>query len=236
MRKYILFTGLLAIALIALTACYDVAGNTGLGDGLYEISTTNTFDDPVFDDYGYLVNAHDEAVHNTSWQEAYTEILDNYAQQPATTADIEAAEWRFMLHDINQNGIPQLFLVRYYDGLVNFHTVYSFVYGDAIMLKSALSMSHLFRGGMYVAPGGTGVVRYITSGAVSHYDRYGLYGGTLSRSVNGDTSPSVDSFRVNAFPVTQEEFVETFGCSDGRTWLVMYEISEGNIRDVIFGW
>jgi len=236
MRKYILFTGLLAIALIALTACYDVAGNTGLGDGLYEISTTNTFDDPAFDDYGNLINASDEAVHTTSWQEAYAEVLNNYAQQPATTADITAAQWRFMLHDINQYGVPQLFLVRYNDGLVTFHTVYSFEYGNAIMLKSALGMSHLFRGGMYVAPGGIGVIRYLNSGAVSHYDKYGLYGGTLSRSVNGDTSPTVDSFRVNTFPVTQDEFIDIFGCPDERAWLAMYEITEGNIQDVIFGW
>jgi len=228
MRKYILFTGLLAIMLIALTACYDIYG--------FSARNTESEIEPMQDVYAYQASAYDEAVHNTSWQEAYAEILNNYAQQPATTADIEAAEWRFALHDINQYGTPQLFLVRYYDGLVDFHTVYNFENGNAVLLKSALSRTSLFMGGMYVAPGGMGVVRYSTSGIVSHYDRYGLYGGTLSRGVNGDTSPTVDSFRVNAFPVTQEEFIDTFGCPYERVWLVMYEITEANIRDIIIGW
>ena len=202
MKKYILFVGLLAIVLIALTACYDVVGNVGLGD--------------------------------ITWQEAYAEILNNHAQQPATTADITAAEWRFMLHDINQYGTPQLFLVRYYDGLVNFHTVYSFEYGEAILLKSAFNMTSLFKGGMYVAPGGTGVIRYLTTDIVSHYDKLELFGASLSRAVNGDAVPSVDSFRINSFPVSQEEFEDIFGRRDEWVWLAMHEITEGNIRDVVF--
>jgi len=232
MRKYALFTGLLGIVLAAFTACYDVGGTTGLS----ETTETNAFIDSAFDDYEYHANANNEAVHTTSWQEAYAEKLSYYAQQPAATANIEATEWRFILHDINQHEIPQLFLVRYYDGLVSFHTAYSFEDGNAIRLKSSLCVGSLLSGGMYIAPGGTGVIRYFSTGIVNHYDKFELFGTTLSRTVNGDTVPTVDSFRINAFPVTEEEFEYMFGCYDEKVLLVLHEITEANIRNIIFEW
>jgi len=227
MRKYILLSGLLALVLIALTACQDVYG-------LAARHTTTELETMV-ESYAQAT-AYDDAVHTISWQEAYAEKLNYYTQQPASIADIEAAEWRFILHDINQYGTPQLFLVRYYDGLVSFHTVYSFEDDNAIRLKSALCVNSLLEGGMYIAPGGTGVIRYLTSGLVSRYERLEFSGALLSRTVSGDTAPSVDSFRVNNFPVTEEEFEYTFGCHDERVWLVLHEITEVNIQDIIFGW
>jgi len=231
MRKYILLSAVLSIILTALTACYDVGGATTV----CQTSVTNTVVASELEDYAYQA-AHNQAVHTTSWQEAYAGLINYYAQQPATTADILTAEWRFMLHDINQSGTPQLFFVRYHDGLVNFHTVYSFEYGEAILVKSSLSMNSMFAGGMYVAPGGVGVVRYLTTGFVSHYDKFGFSGAVLSLSVNGDVSPMVESFRVRTFPATEDEFEDVFGCSNDRLWLDLYVISEDNVRDIIFEW
>jgi len=225
MRKYILLLGLLTIALITLTACQDV----------YGFDTRHAEPEPMQEACAQTT-ADYEAVHAISWQEAYAEKLNLYAQQPATTAYIEAAEWRFMLHDINQYGTPQLFLVRYYDGLVSYYTVYNFLDGYAVPLKSAHIVNSLFEGGMYVAPDGMGIIRYTNICAVSHYDRLDLFGATLSRTANGDAVPCIDSFRVNTFPVSQYEFEYTFGCPNERAWLALYEITEANIQDIIFGW
>jgi len=142
-----------------------------------------------------------------------------------------------MLHDINQSGVPQLFLVRYHEGQVSHHTAYGVLHGNATQLKTAPGHDQLYYGGMYIAPGGTGIIRYASRGVVSHYEKLSLSeGGTLSRTINGDTSPLADSFRTRAIPVTQEEFEETFGRPDERVWLVLHEITEAGIRDVVFGW
>ena len=225
MKKCMLLSGLIAIALIALTACQDIHGTA--------VRHTEAELEPTQEVYTHAT-AYDEVVHSTSWQEAYAEKLSYYTQQLANLADMDA-EWRFMLHDINQYGIPQLFLVRYHDGLVGFHTVYSFEDGNAIRLKSALCVNNLLVGGMYIAPGGTGVIRYLASGVVSHYERLAFSGTSLSRTVVGDASPLANSLRINNFPVTEEEFEYTFGC-DERVWLTLYEITEANVQDAIFGW
>ena len=219
MKKYILLSGLLAIILTALTACQNIYG-----------STVRSLEPEQ--EVAYI-----EAMPTISWQEAYAEILYSYTNQPATTANIQAAEWRFMLHDINQNGVPQLFLVRYHNGQVSHHTAYSILDGNATLLKTAPGHEHLYYGGMYVAPGGTGVIRYASIGLVSRYEKLSLSeGGTLSPTINGDTSSLADSFRTRAMPVTQEEFEETFGRPDERVWLILHEINEVSVRDVVFGW
>ena len=215
MKKYMLLSGLIVILLTALTACQEIYGSTVRN----------------------LAPEHEVANIQIPWREAYAEILHVYSTQPATTANIQAAEWRFMLHDINQNGVPQLFLVRYYDDQVSHHTAYGILDGYAIQLKSAPGLEHLYYGGMYIAPGGTGIIRYTSNGLVSHYEMLSLSeGGTLSHTISGDVTPLVDSFRKRAMPVTQEKFEDTFGCPDERVWLVLHEITEASIRDVVFGW
>jgi len=223
-HRLMTFLGIMVVVLIGFSACHDIYG------------TIPSAIEPLHEVYAYQDTALDIEIHAFSWQEAYSEKLHYYVQLPVGDIAYEGAGWRFMLHDINQSGTPQLFLVGYYDGLVNFYTVYSFEYGNAIMLKSALSMNVLLSGGMYIAPGGIGVVRYLSNGMVNFYDMYRLYGGALSRSVNGNTASFVDSFRINTVFVTQDEFVDTFGCPDERVWLDLYEITEINIQNIIFGW
>jgi len=222
MRKYIFVTCLLAIMAITFTAYATTNG------GILR---------PTEPELAHDISAHQEAVTQAAcWQDAYMEKLHIYTRLPVGVTGSIGAEWRFILHDIDQDGVPELFIVVYYDGFVDNHTVYSFEDGNAVLLKSALSMGSLFRGGIYIAPGGTGVIRYINTGAVSHYLRLELFGVSLSRSVYGDAVPLVDSFRVNALSVTEDEFEYIFGCPDKRTWLVLHEITEANIKDIIFGW
>jgi len=227
MKKYIFLIGTLATMLIALTACQDIYG--------LAVRHAEPEREPAQEAYAQATT-YDETVHTNAWQEAYATKLNYYAQQPAATATIEATEWRFILHDINDNGTPQLFLARYHDGLLSFYTAYSFEDGNAIRLKSALCVNALFDGGMYIIPSGTGVFRYFTTGFVSQYAKFEFSGASLARTVSGDMAPSVDSFRVNAFPVTEEEFENTFGRYDERIWLVLHEITETNIQDIIFGY
>ena len=111
MKKYIFLLCLLAVMLISFTAY--AATNGGIlrpaeselvrGGYVYQetIETTET--------------AQAVAVQVDSWQEAYAEKLLYYAQLPtgagANGLDSTGAEWRFMLHDIDQDGVPELFIV-----------------------------------------------------------------------------------------------------------------------------
>ena len=121
----------------------------------------------------------------------------------------------------------------HYNELVNFYAVYSFVDGNVIRVKSALCMNWMFSGGIYIAPGGTGIIRHLNSGILNHYDKLEFYGSVITRIVSGDTSPTADSFRVNSSPVTQDEFEYIFGCPDDRIWLTLHEITETNMRSII---
>jgi len=228
MRKYMLLAAIITILTVTITAC-DAVGET---TGLSEISTTNTFIDPGYNDYRY--QAPNEGDATTSWQEAYANKLNHYSHEPATTEHIPEATWRFMLHDVNQSGIPQLFLVRYHNGQINHHATYTLYDGEAIQLKAAPGVDVLHYGGMYIAPGGTGIIRYVNTGWNSLYEKLRLSTASLSRATSGDTSAIVESFRINAFPVTQEEFEYTFGCPEERVWLVLNEITPANIQDIVF--
>ncbi|MCL2841444.1 MAG: hypothetical protein FWE05_11830, partial [Defluviitaleaceae bacterium] len=72
-----------------------------------------------------------EIIINSSWQEAYTEILRLYA----TGQHLNEWEtgWEFTLHDINQDGIPELFLgARQISGHIDYRYVYTFLGGEEI--------------------------------------------------------------------------------------------------------
>jgi len=224
MKRYILFLVLAVLLLIAFSACYEVNGTAIIANEA----------EPVYAALAYDVTAQDLA-QTVSWQEAYANKLHYYAQMPTSESESTDAEWRFMLHDINQNGIPELFIVMYYDGLVNHHSVYSFVYGNAERLKSDIN-SEVANGIMLPQNGAPGIIRVISAGISIRYDKFMLYRTTLFRAGSGDVVESVDIFRINAHPVTEEDFVHLFGRRDEKILLALHEITEASILDAIFGW
>jgi len=71
---------------------------------------------------------------------------------------------------------------------------------------------------------------------VVQHERFQLHGATLSRIAAGEVFTMADEVRINAIPVTEDEFTEAFGKPEDRLPLVFHNITDGNIRDIIFGW
>jgi len=234
MKRYTFLLSIIAVMLIAFTACYEVEGtSTSDNEPEYVHGAIAHHDAGVIQD-----EAIQTVMQTISWQDAYSEKLLSYAQHPIETTDSENAEWRFMLHDINQDGIPELFLVIVYeDGRVDHRAVYTLVDGDVVQIKAAISSSFPLPGGMIVPPNGaSGVIWVQITGHVVHYNKLELNSGMLSPVVNADVVAIADSFRINAHPVTESEFESVFGSRDEKEWLALHEITEANTRDIIFGW
>ena len=58
----------------------------------------------------------------------------------------------------------------------------------------------------------------------------------LSSVLVGDTFETNNVFRINFQSVTEEEFEYVFGRRNERVLLAVHEITESNIRDIVFGW
>jgi len=221
-KSYIRILGLATIMLFVFTSCYETEG-----------ATIQEQDTPAQARLEQAEPMQDAPSQSISWQDAYAERLRYYALQPTNPT---AAEWRFMLHDINQDGTPQLFLVMYYTGLREHYAVYSFANGETLRLKTALGLGHEFNSGIILPPGGaTGIIRVMANGVIYRYDMMALSGTTLSHVANGTFSKMADVFALNAFHVTQEEFEDIFGKRDEKVWLALHEITEANIQDIVFG-
>ncbi|MCL2362021.1 MAG: hypothetical protein FWC73_09445 [Defluviitaleaceae bacterium] len=227
MKKYLFILCLMAVTLIGLSACYDIQGASSLTEErvfVYEADTNQ----------GYTQDISAEAI---SWQEAFSYKLYYYAQLPVDEAYPRAAEWRFMLHDIDQDGIPELFLILTFDNsrYIDHRAVYSFADGGIVRLKTGISGETY--GGMLIPPGGgSGIIQMQSAGHVIRYDMLVLSGFTLSNVMNADVVEMADSLRINAQPVTEDEFEYVFGCRDEKVWLPSHEITKSNIRNIIFGW
>ena len=233
MKRYMLYLSLTVLILVAFTACDEVDGASTIANETEPAHAAFTYQEQVL----IQDQAQDPAEQTVSWQEAYAYKLFSYVQQPIHEPDTPDAQWRFMVHDINQNGIPELFVVLYYNGRVDHRYVYTFVDDSIDRLKTNISNSRFTSGGIILPPNGEpGIVRVISAGHVVGYDKYTLHGTTLSRTTNGDVTQSVDSFRINTHPTTETEFEYVFGPRDQKVWLTLHEITGPNVADIIFGW
>jgi len=224
MKKIIICIGLIvAVALISFSVYgLNIASNPNPSNVL----------EPTNEGHIYQETTQDTAIQAASWQDAYADILIYYAQLPISTTSEALEEWRFMLHDIDQNGIPELFLVIYNNGIVDHRAVYGFKDGSAIRLKTSISGE--INGGMILPPNGApGIIRFDIVGHIYRYIKYELSGVILTSVANGDFVALADSFRLNAFPVTEDEFDYVFGGRDEKDWLTLHEINEDNIRNII---
>ena len=191
-----------------------------------------------------------------TWQEAYAELLRYYAALPL--ADSETG-WYFILHDIDQNGVPELFLVTKYDsGHTGYRFVYSFINGRAIRLEFDDMMTD---GGSFAPLDGRPwvVIRH-PAGAGGVYYRMAIDGYRLIPNAIGLTQLSEAGFERAAEgvylshenyywfylyditdgwnyrkPLDVEEFENLFGNRSERNWFELHPINEDNIQRIIFG-
>jgi len=202
-------------------------------------------------------DAEPDEIQHISWQEAYEEILWQYAELPL---DFDASfdwGWNFILHDINQDGTPELILVmRYYTGHVGVYSVYTFANNEVVSLEFDGIMGEV---GLFAPPNNNpGIVFSQLAGSGAMYSVMGIEGNTLAVIARGLHHLSDEGFEkqselweqglefedsyewrvltINDDPATIEEFEDMFGTWYGKGWLRDFFITEHNIRDGVHGW
>jgi len=245
------------IVLLALAAC---GGNGDTAVVPIEIEAEHE----VADNYIYKLEPNEEAeqpteIQHVSWQEAYAEILWQYAELPLDF-DISVEfdwGWNFILHDINQDRIPELILVmRYFTGHVGIYSVYTFTNNEVVSLKFDELMGEV---GLFAPPNNNpGIVFSQWAGSGAMYSKMGIEGNTLSIIVRGFHHLSEEGFEkqwelleqgldfedsyewrvltINDEPATVEEFEDMFGAREEKNWLRAFPITEYNIRNGVLGW
>jgi len=198
----------------------------------------------------------EDSIHNaiggwtptvTTWQEAYINLLRSYAEI--------GGDLQFLLHDFDQDGIPELLIAGDhpdYDDIRHIYdVVYRFLGGRAIPLEFGegvyiAGFARAGRGGVTPTPDGApGLITYTIGpgsriGAGSNRARVVIdYRNRLIIDARGQRYINWDKerhyFTIDGEYVTEDEFYETFGFSDeGR--LNTFRMTEDNIRDVIGNW
>jgi len=178
-----------------------------------------------------------------TWQEAFAELLRLYLATPLR--DWEEA-WKFILHDINQDGIPELILVtRHITGHMEYRYAYSFANGVTVQL----GFENFLTDGAIFAPmdGSPWIVAFLAAGSGGMYVKLEMVGdeivpvieGMAFMSQAGHDMYTTDDFdwwsyewhdvTLNDDPVTPAEFVYVFGKWEDRIWLSPREINDENI-------
>jgi hypothetical protein len=68
------------------------------------------------------------AATGTTWQEAYAALLKEFASQRPSADYYWEWERHFLLHDIDNSGIPELFLMeRSMYGIIKYYAIYTFI-------------------------------------------------------------------------------------------------------------
>jgi len=204
----------------------------------------------------------------TTWQEAYVALLWDYASQCPYAAEFPWAADRgwgrhFILHDIDNNGIPELFLMeRGKYGDVTNSAVYTFVDGEL----TPMEFQDIEPWGAIFAPldGRAFIVDMEEAGMGGFYRRMELDGLTLVITALGDavTLNEAGREKVNSMLyaenqnwqsyewfdlaimtygwhncqlITVQEFESIFLRRDERKRLGLLPITEENVERFIFG-
>ena len=225
----------------------------------YDIENSDTmieFEyDNEYEDYLIEVNRFWE-----TWQETYAELLRAYAK---LHLEGQEAGWHFSLYDINQDGIPELFLAMYYyTGHMTYHRVYTFVentyisigfegaspisvltmvedIGPYIFVYSSLARStileRLYKDKNQIRRDYRGLFR------VSDYDYADPSFWYLNiREKEFDwfelyiNSNPESEFHLYLIPVTVEEFEHIFGLRTNHVQIDIFPISEYFIQLLLF--
>ena len=189
------------------------------------------------------------------WQNLYASLLRYYAELSFEQFNLPIAlewDWYFILHDINQNGIPELFVVmQNLSGHTNYYAIYTFSNGEA----TSLEFDEIGFGNVsilapldnspwiilsYAVGSGASLTRLKIDGNVVVPDAQGLYHLSDEGFEMEYAGEPIDSFEwhiltLNGNIVEVDLFEAIFGRFMENEQLVPYAITEGNITSVILG-
>jgi len=188
-----------------------------------------------------------------SWQDAYVALLRRYLAFPVGMASEYEAGWYFALHDIDNSGIPELFIsMSYYTGHMSYRYIYTFANGKI----APMAFENVMTDGGVLAPldNSPWIIMFIAFGSGGHYSKLvieetrivtyveGLFFAT-EESFERDWEMGADSdvdnsydwhvLSVNGVPVTVDEFESVFGRRNEKLRILFLEITEINMNDLI---
>ncbi|MCL2357356.1 MAG: hypothetical protein FWC70_09420 [Defluviitaleaceae bacterium] len=176
--------------------------------------------------------AGSEPANAEDWQIAYAELLRHYAEIPRPEY---YPAFSFILHDINRSGTPEL-LITYIAAGIGGESIYTFRDGEVIPLEFYDGFFAYF--GLFVRPGANGIITQAYGDIrLMQSDGAGLISEVWLRS---PFFPEDETWYINGAEVTRDEYDEMLpnvlrGDWDDVERIWPHEISEENIRDVIFG-
>ena len=165
------------------------------------------------------------------WQIAYADILRHYY------ADVEPPEewihWSFFLHDIDGDGVPELFIVYIQAGIWA-ESIYTFLDGEIVPIEGNFFAYY----GIYAMEDRAGIIiQAYTQTDIMVLDGSELVTQTAFRSPFM-LLDDYEIWHINGSEVTEDEFNEMYDAlipvGESRVNIWPYTINEENIRDVIF--
>ncbi|MCL2235604.1 MAG: hypothetical protein FWB98_04065 [Defluviitaleaceae bacterium] len=184
------------------------------------------------------------------WQWAYVDLLNYYSLKPL--GEMEYG-WRFILHDIDHNGIPELFLViGYQSGHQSHRAIYTFADGSIISLP--FDFGGAIDGGSLtfwddnpqtflfgaVGSGGTFTPITMEDNRITSGD-FAFFGLNDQGHARAWEEPDLywldwdyHDLWIAGEPSTTEEFEAAFGGWGENRWLNAVAITDDNIKQIIF--
>jgi hypothetical protein len=206
---------------------------------------------------GVAVTSEPEYYQNGTeeWQNLYASLLRYYAELSFEQFDLPIDlewDWYFILHDINQDGIPELFIVmQNLSGHTNLYAIYTFSNGEATSLEfdkigfGELSILAPLDNSpwiilSYAVGSGASLTRMKIDGNALVSDAQGLYHLSdegFEREYAGDTIDSFEGYvlTLDGNIVEIDSFEAIFGQFMENKQLVPHAITEANIANIIFG-
>jgi len=264
MAKSIIVAVLSIALLTSLTACrngelYDsdmLPHDTGIvNDGNVSLSPQTSEDNDSEPDSEYVGsyqsnnNKLSDLEGIADWQRVYSELLRQYATQQLGCEDDDRLGGFFILHDIDNNGIPDLIVANSFH-FTNYLAAYSFAYGELATVDV-----HSFYD--YSAPvfvpldGAPGLVQFFGESWISGAVYLSLDGGRLvaknhvKHLAGWGTDDGKDTWYVNGTTATQDEFYSAFAEIFGLSWnssrwneldeVLSHAITDDNIYEIILG-
>jgi hypothetical protein len=169
------------------------------------------------------------------WQTAYEDVLKKYNPEAQIESSGGSNEGRFILHDVDKNGVPELFILANHGTFSSTIAAYTFEDGIAVKLELPYSIWFTFaatppnnRLGMIVDSSDSGFNTY----SLYILDNYKLTGEITvlhDYTASQDGSYGLDVFYVNNTEVSEAEYTEIFeNYFDGvEAWIWPTEINDG---------
>ena len=197
-----------------------------------------------------------QAAPLTQWQLLYAALLREYMEKPSPIEYLDTVSRHFFLHDIDKDGIPELFIFISQAGF-GVEAIYTYRDGELIHIEGGF---FIYYARAYVPPEGrpgiilANTMRHPAVPEAVFYWLMVIEGERLVSEVSltrayedwiqwwgGRETPRESGWFIDDRQVTEEEFNSVYdsvfrGWDEGEELFPFSTITEENIHKIIFGW